>query len=448
MKERMTLRMRLLAGVLLAVLCATPFTLLGVYGDAHHELDELFDAHLEQLARLHLSMDRASAATQPPILHPYTSKILVRHTWNDGRSPARWDSEPAPFPPGLDGASGFGDFEGEDGEMHWRYIGLWSAERNHHVLIMQDNGIREELASSIARRVSLQSLIELPFLALIIIFMTTLALRPLRAIVLALRNPDPLQVRLPPAHTLPRELAVVVESFDRLLERFRDLLERERHFAAVAAHELRTPLAGLSAQLQLLEVSDSPNPRALTQARHAARHLSTLVDRLLLLARMDRNQVQTHAEAIDLHELILECAALVQDHWPQREIQWDITPPGDPCWQAWGDPTLIRMLLLNLLDNACKHGSDKLSISVHAHCEDEQRTFVIEDDGPGIPSEQLARLQQRFARASEHTAGLGLGLALAREILILHGGMLLLLPNEPHGLRVKITLPPAPDTQA
>lgn len=445
MKARMTLRMRLLAGVLLAMLGTTPFILLGIYEDAHHELDELFDAHLEQLARLHLSMDRASAVTQPSILHPYTSKILVRHTWNDGRSPAHWESEPAPFPPGLDGASGFGDIK--DGEMHWRYIGLWSADHNHHVLIMQNHAIREELASSIAWRVSLQSLMELPLLALVIIFLTTLALRPLRAVVLALRNPDPLQVRLPPARTLPRELAVVVESFDRLLERFRDLLERERHFAAVAAHELRTPLAGLSAQLQLLEVGDSPQPRALIQARHAARHLSTLVDRLLLLARMERNKVQAHAEVIDLYELILECAALVQDHWSQREILWNITPPDDPCWQAWGDPTLIRMLLLNLLDNACKHGSDQLSIRVRAYCEDKQRTFIIEDDGPGIPSEQLARLQQRFARASEQTVGLGLGLALAREILVLHGGILLLLPNEPHGLRVKITLPPAPGTQ-
>jgi Signal transduction histidine kinase len=269
-------------------------------------------------------------------------------------------------------------------------------------------------------------------------------LRPLRAVMLALSAPDPLQVRLPPADDLPRELAVMVESFDTLIGRFRNLLERERHFAATAAHELRTPLAGLSAQLQVLGMPDVPDPQALAQAQNAVRQIGTLIDHLLLLARMDANQVQARLEPIDMHELVLETAALVQDAWPQRDISWDIPQTGDICWQASGDPTLLRILLSNLLDNACKHGIAQPLIAVRMTCTGTQRELSIEDNGSGIPPEWMSLLQQRFMRASNQTTGLGLGLALVREIVHLHGGRLALGHSSLGGLRVSVTLAGAP----
>ena len=305
---------------------------------------------------------------------------------------------------------------------------------------MQDHSIREELASQLTQRSALLSVLHGTTLGLFILLLLGLALRPLRAVVLALSAPDPLQVQLPPADDLPRELAVVVESFDTLIGRFRNLLERERHFAATAAHELRTPLAGLSAQLQVLGMPDIPDPQALAQAQNAVRQIGTLIDHLLLLARMDANQVQARLEPIDMHELVLESAALVQDAWPQRDISWDIPQTGDTCWQASGDPTLLRILLRNLLDNACKHGTAQPLIAVHLTCSGTQRELSIEDNGSGIPPEWMNLLQQRFMRASNQTTGLGLGLALVREIVHLHGGHLALGHSSLGGLRVSVTL--------
>lgn len=443
MTRRYTLRTQLLLGVLLAVIITVLFTVFFIYKDARHELDELFDAQLEQLARTHLSIEHDMAQVNPSaptnILHDYTSKILVRHMWADGRNPNHWESEPGAIPLTLHNEEGFGNFE--QAEQHWRTLGLWSDDRSHHVLVLQDLAIREELASDIARHVSLQALIQIPLLALLILVLSTLALRPLRAIVLALRNASPLDVRLPSVETMPPELAIVVEAFNHLIERFRELIARERHFTATAAHELRTPLAGLSAQLQLLELTHPPDPHALAQAQLAARNLGALVERLLLLARMDRHQVQASTEPIDLYELVLEAAALVQESWPQRDIHWDIPQRGDACWKMRGDPALLRMLLLNLLDNACKHGNAAPQISIRAHCTASQRNLIISDNGSGIAPEQMANMQQRFTRASEHTEGLGLGLALAREIALLHHGTLTLAQAEHGGLRVSLMLP-------
>lgn len=442
MRWRLSLRARLLTGLLLAVLAAAPFTVLGVYLDAHHELDELFDAHLEQLARLHLAVESSRTVTPPSAQHPYSRKILVRHTWADGRPNALWDSEPAHFPPELAGVEGLGDFD--DQSTEWRYVGLWSEDRRHHVLILQDHDIRNELASYIAWRVSLQSLFELPLLGLIVVVLTALTLRPLRNLVSALKTPDPLQVKLPPAESMTPELAVVVTSFDHLLGRFRELLDRERQFATLAAHELRTPLAGLSAQLQVLEATDSAGQHALTQARQAARHLGSLIDRLLLLARMDRDQVTAQAESIHLHDLVVECAGLIQDNWPHRRVRWRIAPAEQPSWQVDGDPTLLRMMILNLFDNACKHGPTDLEIRAEAHRQAGQVMLVIEDNGPGIPAQDRDRIQQRFSRSNTQTAGLGLGLAVATEIASLHGGSLTLSAANPTGLRVEIVLPDRP----
>lgn len=448
MKRPRSLRFRLLAAVLLAVALSVPFTLWGVYGDAHHELDELFDAQLEQLAHMHLVVNAVSDIALPESIHPYAGKLLARHVWQDGRQPAHWESAAGGLPDGLDGSEGFGDITFQ--ERDWRYFGIWSADRKHHVLVMQDHAIREELATQLTQRSAMLSVLHGATLGLLVLLLLGLALRPLRAVVLALSAPDPLQVRLPPAGDLPRELAVVVESFDTLIGRFRNLLERERHFAAAAAHELRTPLAGLSAQLQVLGMPDIPDPQALAQAQNAVRHIGTLIDHLLLLARMDANQVQARMEPIDMHELVLESAALVQDAWPQRDISWDIPQTGDTCWQASGDPTLLRILLRNLLDNACKHGSAQPLIAVRLICTGTQRELSIEDNGSGIPPEWMNLLQQRFMRASNQTTGLGLGLALVREIVHLHGGHLALGHSSLGGLRVSVTLAgiPAPPVRS
>lgn len=443
MKQPASLRLRLLIAVLLAVALTAPFTLWEIYGDAHHEMDELFDAQLEQLARTHLTINAASdIAAMPDVVHEYTRKLLARHIWLDGRQPARWESEPGQLPAHIDIGEGFGDLQFQD--RTWRYFAAWSADRSHQVLVMQDYTIRKELAAQLTQRVGLLSIIHALLLAGLISLLLGLALRPLRAVVLALSAPDPLQVRLPPADSLPRELAVVVAAFDRLIGRFRTLLERERHFAATAAHELRTPLAGLSAQLQLIETRAQLESKDLAQAQNAVRHLGKLVDQLLLMARLDAQQVQARLESVHLHELVLETAALVQDNWPQKDIDWTISPSDDPCWQVHGDPTLLRILLLNLLDNACKHGSANPHVTVQVFCTGTQRLLSIKDNGPGIPSDWMNMLQQRFTRASNSTSGLGLGLALVREIALLHGGSLRLEHADTGGLHASITLPAFP----
>ncbi|MEW6728851.1 MAG: HAMP domain-containing sensor histidine kinase [Pseudomonadota bacterium] len=446
MIHRASLRTRLMVGLLGAMLVVAPITMVGVYQDAHHELDELFDAQLEQQARIHLAMDHPITHPPPAPLHPYTRKVVVRHLWRGSTGPVAWDSDPQPLAQITDQPVGFGTLHDEGGS--WRYVGLWDTAHQHYVLLLQEHAIREELASDIALRVSLQSLILLPLLALFIFVLTTLSLRPLRQLIRALNHPDPLRVSLPPSTNLPAELAVVVEAFERLLTRFRSLVERERHFSAIAAHELRTPLAGLSAQLQLLKENHPDAAEDLDKAHQSTQHLHRLIERLLLLARLERQQIVLQKTRLDLHALLLEIAAQVQDRWLEREIHWDIPQEGDDDWWIEGDRLLLQVMLHNLLDNACKHGPPKLHIALHIQRTAQQdKALIIEDNGPGIPEERMPPLLQRFGRGDSDRAGLGLGLALAREIALLHGGTLHL-GRAPHlgGLKVVFSLP-CPDRQ-
>lgn len=442
MIHRASLRTRLMVGLLGAMLVVAPITMVGVYQDAHHELDELFDAQLEQQARIHLAMDHPISQQPPTPLHPYTRKVVVRHLWLNPAGPQVWDSNPQPLARITDQPVGFGTLH-DEGDS-WRYVGLWDTAHQHYVLLLQDHAIREELASDIALRVSLQSLILLPLLALFIFILTTLSLRPLRQLIRALNHPDPLRVNLPPSTNLPAELAVVVDAFERLLTRFRSLVERERHFSAIAAHELRTPLAGLSAQLQLLKENHPAAAEDLDKAHQSTQQLHRLIERLLLLARLERQQIVLQKIRLDLHALLLEIAAQIQDRWPEREILWDMPQEGDDDWWIEGDRLLLQVMLYNLLDNACKHGPNELHIALRMHHTPQHMTLIIEDNGPGIPEERIPPLLQRFGRGDSVKAGLGLGLALAREIALLHGGSLHLGRAENlGGLRITLRLPTA-----
>lgn len=443
MIHRASLRTRLMVGLLGAMLVVAPITMVGVYQDAHHELDELFDAQLEQQARIHLAMEHPITQPPPEPLHPYTRKVVVRHIWQGPTGSMLWDSDPHPLDQIHDLPIGFGTLD--EGGDSWRYIGLWDTSHQHYVLLLQAHSIREELASDIALRVSLQSLILLPLLALFIFVLTTLSLRPLRQLIQALNDPDPLRVSLPPSTNLPAELAVVVEAFERLLTRFRSLVERERHFSAIAAHELRTPLAGLSAQLQLLKENHPDAAEDLDKAHQSTQHLHHLIEHLLLLARLERQQIVLKKTRLDLHTLLLEIAAQIQDRWLEREILWDMPQEGDDDWWIEGDRLLLQVMLHNLLDNACKHGPPELHIALHIQRTAQQgKALIIEDNGPGIPEERIPMLLQRFGRGDSDRAGLGLGLALAREIALLHGGSLHLGRAENlGGLRITLRLPTA-----
>jgi two-component system, OmpR family, sensor kinase len=221
--------------------------------------------------------------------------------------------------------------------------------------------------------------------------------------------------------------------------------ELTRRFFADASHELRNPLASLRANAELyqqgalsrrLEVDEAMRRIALE-----AQRMSGLVDDMLGLARLDQHPGQQH-ERVDLTALVTECAdraRIAYPHlfWHQRIAAGLVTQ---------GDGELLRRALDNLLANVHAHTPEGTVATITAARRGSQVIVEVSDTGPGVPPGQLPRIFDRFYRgeAPAHRPGSGLGLAIVTAIAAAHDGTADAAVNDPHGLRITLTLPAAP----
>ncbi|MCP5153240.1 MAG: HAMP domain-containing histidine kinase [Ectothiorhodospiraceae bacterium] len=205
------------------------------------------------------------------------------------------------------------------------------------------------------------------------------------------------------------EVARLAASFNRAAERIERLVAAKRDTLAAASHELRTPLARLRVAVEL--ATTDPSVRE-SVARDIA-ELDSLIDELLLASRLDAGPDLDRKEPVDLLALAAEEAA-------RREAE----VAGEPV-EVSGDPRLLRRLVRNLVENAHRHGAPPVTVEVRASSAKQVR-LTVTDAGPGIPAEARERIFEPFYRApgarAETGRGVGLGLALVRQIARHHGG--------------------------
>lgn len=230
-----------------------------------------------------------------------------------------------------------------------------------------------------------------------------------------------------------------VESIRRalldLLDRVNVLVGQARRFAGDAAHELRTPLATLRAELELLaEASDGTSREALERVSLRTEKLSWLVDRLLVLALPSQNLAQGF-ENVALSDVVTDAvAALPAD--ARGRVHTELALEG----LLRGDERLLASLVTNALENALKFSKGVVSVRL-TDTETNELRLEVEDDGPGIPPELRARVFEPFFRASPSVAsGHGLGLALIGHIARVHGGVAAFAESSA-GARLVVTLP-------
>lgn len=236
----------------------------------------------------------------------------------------------------------------------------------------------------------------------------------------------------------------------------RRLLEREREeFFANASHDLRTPLAAIKAAIGVVlanEPADMPAPlhRMLTNSDHAATEMSRLVDDLLELGRLQRGRTTLLLATIDLRLLVQRAAAAIEPLLAERGQQLALSLPAEPLL-VFADGPRIERVLLNLLGNAQKYGYDGGRITVHAEQQPGEALVSVADDGPGIPPEDCARIFERYYRprngASQQIVGSGLGLPIAKALMMLHGGRVAVESSINVGSTFTIALPLATTDQ-
>jgi PAS domain S-box-containing protein len=224
---------------------------------------------------------------------------------------------------------------------------------------------------------------------------------------------------------------------------------RKNEFLAMLAHELRNPLAPLRNGVEILERGGSAPPlaRVLPMMRRQLSHLVHLVDDLLDLSRISRGQVQLRRERIVLQAA---CAVAVEAVRPQLEARRQpllLDLPDEPLW-AEADPTRVGQMVTNLLSNASRYSPEGSAVRLALSAGDGQALLQVADQGRGIPPEMLERIFEMFVQVRDGgppQGGLGIGLALVRQLAAMHGGSVAATsPGPGLGSTFTLALPLAP----
>ena len=238
------------------------------------------------------------------------------------------------------------------------------------------------------------------------------------------------------------EVGELATTFNHMIERVGETVERERRFTADAAHELRTPLAALETSIDVTlsqPRSVAEYQRTLTAMRGQTTRLTSLMRQLLMLSRVDAATVAATFEEFDLAAFLAAVCGAFQESHPRVEL---VSEGLESALPVRGNFELLTRVFGNLLENAVVHGSAEARIRLALVTRAGEALITIHDDGPGIPGEIRDAVFQRFRRgdAARSRGGAGLGLAIVDAVVRAHGGRVRVVPA-PAGATVEISLP-------
>lgn len=437
MRAMGSIRIRLSIYVLAALLLALVPGGFIAYHSVLRESDVILDYHLRQVARSQANRPAIAALPETDALSA-TRFDLVIQIW-DATGSRLYLSRPHTDLPGF---AQLGYTTLNTAEGRWR---VYSEQlRGRVIQVAQPMAVREGLALEMALRVMLPWLGLIPLLGILVWFAIGRGLAALGAVTRAVdaRNPDslePLQLA-----RVPNELQPLLAALNALLARLAQALEVQRAFTADAAHELRTPLAALQLQAQLLERSrdEAERRQALDRLRGGLQRATHVVEQLLTLARQEGQDAPLQ-ENVDLHALaasvIAERGPLAQTRGIDLGLVADETSVSIP-----GDAEALHILLANLVDNALNFTPVGGQVDVAVGRDRGWAWLAVRDTGPGIPPADRERVFDRFFRGSDSTdqPGSGLGLAIVQRIAQRHGARLVLQDAVPApGLQVRVLFP-------
>ncbi len=236
------------------------------------------------------------------------------------------------------------------------------------------------------------------------------------------------------------EVGRLVAVLNRLLQRLDSAMVSLRRFSADAAHELRTPIAALRAHIDLAIAAAGPTPPAsLLDAVEQGERLSHLAEDLLTLSSVEAGESARRDSVVRLDELAREVIDVMEPIASDQGRKLVQTVDADLSIQ--GEPTLLRRLVVNLVDNALRHTPAAAPISVTLRAVDGRAILEVRDEGPGIDPGDAPLVFERFYRGKGGGSGSGLGLAICREIAKRHGGEIELASVPGRGTTVRVELP-------
>jgi two-component system OmpR family sensor kinase len=422
--------LRWLLAALAVGLCAAA---AAVYLRARDDANELFDYHLRQVVA------SLPGRTFPAIGGDDTSLLedgTVIQIWDASGSRLYFSHPSVQLPARAE--LGFATVEGRGGR--WR---VFSAIVGSNVVqAAQPVRVRQAIAADVALRTTLPFLILFPLLGVAIVFTVRRGLAPLATLAGDVGRRTARSLAPVPEAGVPEEVRPLVQALNGLLGRLGQALAAQRDFIADAAHELRTPLAALKLQMQLVGRAQGEADRraALADLEKGLDRAARLVEQLLTLARQDPGHEGVRRGPCDLAALARDAVATRAPIGAQRGI--DLGLSHQEATLILGDAMALAVLINNLVDNALRYTPEGGLVDVATRHDGDACVLEVADSGPGIAPAERARVFDRFYRVpGSPGTGSGLGLAIVRSVAEAHGATVELADRDGGGLRVQVRFP-------
>lgn len=462
-----SIRKFLLINLLLAITITTTLTAIGNYyldqKDIQEHLDTLMaisalsyqallgdDLHRRPLLKIQESLETIPqkvdayyqhAAIEDEVPEHYLDKFNFQ-VWTDGGKLLLHSSKAPKIPLTAD-TDGFSDKM--IANQKWRVFTTYNAKAGIRTVVAERYDTRNELGHRIAQDDLYIMLLTFPLSGLLIWIIIGRGLDSLERVAQEVANRAPSHLEPVDIKELPEEIKPVIDELNKLFYRLKEGFEREKRFAADAAHELRTPLAALKAQAQVaLNTNNVEDKNTALQKLIASVNRSThIVQQLLTMSKLvpEASNINDLVE-VNLSKISREVLAMLAPAAVEKQIELEFEP-NERTPNFAGNPTALGILVRNLVDNAIRYCKEGGQVVVLVYPEGNEVILEVRDNGPGIPHELQSRVFERFFRVlGNKSHGSGLGLGIVQQICKLHNGRVTLeSPAEGTGLVVKVFFP-------
>lgn len=326
----------------------------------------------------------------------------------------------------------------------WRVYAKTNHKAGITIIVAEQYDIRNKLADDITLSNAYILLFTYPLFGILVWVIVGLALRSVTRVTNEISNRASTYLEPVDPENIPIEIKPLVIELNQLFIRLKLAFERNKRFAADAAHELRTPLAALKTQAQVALKAGNEVDRhnALLKVIQGVDRSSHMVAQLLTLSRLGQEEALSDIKPLDLHKLASEILAYLVPVALEKYIEIELAaPPADSI--ILGNDITIGILIRNIVDNAIRYTPLSGEIKVQIANENDSVIIRVIDSGPGIPPEFRERVFERFFRVLGTTApGSGLGLAIVSQIADLHGAKISIkTPANGRGLQFEIIFP-------
>ena len=414
----------LLIYITLSILVIYALISFASYWVSKEELDELYDANLQQVA----SAIAAQHLAIQDVTHLYRNNQVGSGAKIEGEEEfyvrvlakdraVLYVSHPeakVPLPTSL------GLSTQRFQTKQWRFFVVKANEET--IQVAQSLRLRKNTIKETAYSLMASQLLFIPILVLLIFYAIRKALSPLSALSNEIKQRDSADLNPFADDNVPAEVKPLVQSLNLFMGKVSTMVDVLKRFTSDAAHELRTPITALKLQLTVLEQSKSKSEResAIQNLKSGINRSEQLVSQLLTLARLEPDNLSRQVQSLNMLELVKESFQELLPLAQEKSIDIGLTKE-DHC-EINAVQQEIKILINNILDNAIRYTPNGGKIDVSVFNQASHVVLEVKDSGPGIPQNDQERVFERFYRGeNHHVSGSGLGLAIVKEIATRHG---------------------------